>query len=256
MRPSHRAPHEPIEKWTDRSGVRIRYLDSAPDRNARANSALLPLLFSPGLTDTADEYDELIEFFLPRRVLVVEVRGRGRSDAPPTGYAVADHLADLRAVVEDEQLDRFHLMTFSRGSSWGLELALTEPQRIASLSIGDYQAVEVAMNDDFAGTMMATRFRGKPLAARVSAHVLVELQRASRPRQLWDRLGTIDAPLLVARGSQGGLVDDAAAGRYVQAVPDIEIVTIPGAGHDLFRPDRLAFPRAVADFIARRLPGM
>jgi hypothetical protein len=30
---------------------------------------------------------------------------------------------------------------------------------------------------------------------------------------------------------------------------------LPGSGHDLFRPDRLAYPRAVLDFISRRSPG-
>jgi hypothetical protein len=40
----------------------------------------------------------------PRRVLVVEVRGRGRSEAPPSGYTVVDHMRDLRAVLEQERI--------------------------------------------------------------------------------------------------------------------------------------------------------
>lgn len=239
-----------IERWTTRSGVRVRYLDNAPGEPIG-----LPVLFSPGLTDFAEEYVEMLEFFLPRRVLVVEVRGRGRSGAPPTGYSVDDHLADLLAVIDEEGLDRFHLMTFSRGTSWALELALTEPARIASLSIGDYQAVEVGMPDNFAEMMLATRFRGRELATRVRRQVLVELQRASRSRDLWHRLGVLGAPILVGRGTEGGLVDDEAVERYRASVPDVEIVTITGAGHDLFRPDRLAYPRAVTEFIARRAPG-
>ena len=89
-----------VERWTQRSGVRIRYLDNSPDEPVG-----LPILLSPGFTDFADEYVEVLEFFAPRRVLVVEVRGRGGSEAPTTGYAAGDHTADLRAVVDEEGLD-------------------------------------------------------------------------------------------------------------------------------------------------------
>ena len=72
------------EGFTGRSGVRIRYLDNAP-----VDPVGPPILLSPGFTDYADEYVEVLEFLSPRRVLVVEVRGRGGSEAPATGYAAA-----------------------------------------------------------------------------------------------------------------------------------------------------------------------
>jgi pimeloyl-ACP methyl ester carboxylesterase len=215
----------------------------------------LPILFSPGLTDFADEYTALLEHFLPRRVLIVEVRGRGGSEAPATGYSVADHVGDLVAVVDEEGLDRFHVMTFSRGTSWALELALSDPGRVASFSIGDYRAVEVGMPDTFAEHMLSTTFRGKPLNERVQRHVLEELQRASRARELWDRLPEL-GPLLVARGGAGSMVNDEVVAQYQAVRPDVEIATIPGAAHDLFRPDRTAYPSAVADFLARQTPGL
>jgi pimeloyl-ACP methyl ester carboxylesterase len=238
-----------IERFTTRSGVKIRYLDNAPQIPAG-----LPILFSPGITDFADEYTALLEHFLPRRVFVVEVRGRGGSEAPPTGYSVSDHVRDLVAVVDEEGLDRFHVMTFSRGTSWALDLALSDPGRVASFSIGDYPAVEVELPQTFADRMLSTTFRGKPVSDRVERHVLEEVQRASRARELWDRLPEL-GPLLVARGGSGSLVNDDVVAQYRTVRPDVEIVTIPGAAHDLFRPDRTAYPSAIADFIARRAPG-
>lgn len=240
----------PIERFTTHSGVKIRYLDNAPEAPVG-----LPILFSPGVTDFADEYTAVLEFFLPRRAVVVEVRGRGGSEAPATGYAVADHVRDLEAVVDEESFDRFHVMTFSRGTSWALDLALADPARIASFSIGEYRAVEVGMPDTFAEHMFTTTFRGKPMADRVQRHVLEELARESRARELWDRLPEL-GPLLVAQGGDGGMVDAAAVAQYEAVRPDVEVVTIPGAAHDLFRPDRTAYPAAVADFIARRAPGL
>jgi len=238
-------------RWTRRSGARIRYLANASSREEG-----LPLVFSPGLTDFADDYLDLLDLFLPRHALVVEVRGRGGSEVPPQGYGVSDHVRDLVAVLDEEGIGRFHLMTFSRGTSWGLELALDQPQRVASMAIGDYKAVEVQLEPSFVDQQLATRFRGRPVGERVTRHVLEGLVTDSRDRQLWDRLAALPFPLLVAQpGGEGGLVTDDDVSRYRAARPDVEVVVVPGAHHDIFRPDRLFFPTAVAEFIARRCPG-
>jgi len=241
-----------VEGWTGRSGPRIRYLDNAP-----AEPLGLPILFSPGLSDFADEYTDMLEFFLPRRVLVVEVRGRGGSEAPPTGYRALDHAADLEAVLAEAGVDRFHLMTFSRGTTWALELAFVHPERVASLSIGDYRAEEIGLPAGFVESQMQTRWRGTPMTERMPRHVLEELAAASVGRELWDRVAQLTCPLLVAQpGGEGGILSDEQVARYREARPDVEVVVVPDAPHDLFRRDRLFYPRAVADFLARRCPDL
>ncbi len=235
------------EGFTLRSGVRIRYLDNAP-----AGPIGPPILFSPGFTDYAEEYLEVLEFFSPRRVLAVEVRGRGGSEAPATGYAAADHAADLRAVLDEEGIDRFHLMTFSRGTTWGLDLVLSDPTRVDSVSIGDYWAREHAIDVTLAEQQMAGRFRGVPMTDRVASHVLGSLFAASRDRDLLGDLAACGLPVLVATGTEPGcILDDDTVAEYRLRLPGVETVTIAGAAHDLFRPDRLAYPRAVADFVGR-----
>jgi pimeloyl-ACP methyl ester carboxylesterase len=233
--------------WTERSGVRIHALDNAPD-----SPAGLPLVFVPGLSDVAEEYVELLGHLAPRRTLVVEVRGRGRSEAPATGYTSADHAADVHAVLDEAGIDRFHLMTFSRGTTWALRVAFDDPARVASLSVGDYPAEEVALPAHVVDELWQTRFRGRPMSERLEHHVLDGVIGSSRARSWWDDLAALPFPLLVARPAEGGILDDAAVERYRRARPDVEVVTVPGPGHDLFRHDRLWYPRAVTAFIARR----
>jgi non-heme chloroperoxidase len=240
-----------VEGFTDRSGVRIRYLDNAP-----AVPVGLPILFSPGFTDFADEYDEVLHSFLPRRVLVVEVRGRGGSETPADGFTADAHGRDLHAVLDEARLERFHLMTFSRGTTWGLDVALADPGRVATVSIGDYWAREKGLPVEIAEQMLTTRFRGVPVPERVEPHVITELFRHSVERELHEALAATGIPVLVATGTEPGcLLDETGVQEWRDRVPDVEVVVIPGAAHDLFRPDRLAYPRAVADFIARRAPG-
>lgn len=240
-----------IERFTDLSGVRIRYLDSRP-----SDCRGLPILLSPGFTDFADEYADVLAFFAPRRVLVVEVRGRGGSEAPGRGYSATDHAADLRAVLDQEAVDRFHLMTFSRGTTWGLDLVLAEPRRVGCVAIGDYWAREKRLPIEVADEVMASRFRGMPMTDRISPHVVRGMFEASHDRDLCDELAAVGLPVLVATGTEPGCMltpDDLQ--EYRDRVADIEFVTVDGASHDLFRPDRLAYPRAVNAFIERRLPG-
>jgi non-heme chloroperoxidase len=241
-----------VERWTTRSGPRIRYLDNAP-----AEPEGLPILFSPGLSDFADDYTALLDDLLPRRVLVVEVRGRGGSEEPATGYSAADHADDLAAVLDEEQIDRFHLMTFSRGTTWSLELATRMPERIVSLAIGDYLPQEVGLPPEFAERQIESRFRGRPMRERISLHVLEELAAASRTRPLDQVVAALPVPLLVAQPLlEQRVLDDAGVDRYRRARPDVEVVTMPGAEHDIFRPDRLRYGRALVDHIRRRCPGM
>lgn len=238
------------EQFVVNGGTRIRYLDSGVGGDSR-----LPLIFSPGITDFADDYLPMFDLITDRRLLVVEMRGRGGSDAPQADYSARAQAGDLAAVVDDSGLTRFHLMTFSRGTTPAIELAMSDPGRVVTLSIGDYRAAEIGLPASFVEQQWSSRWRGVPIPDRVQRHVLEGIQAASVDRPLWDEVADLDVPVLVARGDCGGLVDDRTCEAYRRLIPGVEIVTIPGSGHDLFRPDRLAYPRAVLDFIATRAPG-
>lgn len=213
------------------------------------------MVFVPGVTDYADEYEAALEHFGERRLLVVEMRGRGGSDAPANGYSAFDQAGDVEAVVAVNGLERFHLMTFSRGTTPALDVALRRPDRVVSVSIGDYIAGEIFLPPDFVDNLWVSTWRGKPMPDRVSRHVLEAIHADARNRDLWSDLDALGVPVLLARGTDGGLVDDDLEGRYRRWVSGVEIVTIPGSGHDLFRPSRTAYPQAVLDFIGRRAPG-
>jgi hypothetical protein len=51
-------------------------------------------------------------------------------------------------------------------------------------------------------------------------------------------------------------VSDEVVAQYRSVRPDVDVVVVPDASHDIFRPDRLFYPKAVAEFIASRCPGL
>lgn len=238
----------PIESWSMNGETRLRYLDNGGTDGP-------PIVFVPGIVDLADDYHALLDHLLPRRTIVVELRGRGRSSwpkQPDADFSAQVHADDVESVLATAAIARFHLMTFSRGTTYALETFLRAPSRVITLSIGDYWArehrVDPAITDDY----MTGRFRGKPLVERIHPEVVRGIFTQSRDRDLLPRVAATGAPLLIAVGTEADrIIKEPEIDEIRSAVPSVRVVTIHGAGHDLFKPDRLAYPRAVADFVGR-----
>lgn len=248
-------PPTPLSRFADNGDVRIHYLDSGIDGAADVGQ---PVVFVPGLTDLAEDYLEVLGEF-GRRTIVIDLRGRGPSGSPDRGYAFADHVGDVEAVVSDAGLGAFHLVTFSRGTAYGLGFAFAHPDQVLTVSIGDYHAREIGIPGEWPDAFVQGRWRGQPVLRRISEVALHGVARESLERTFWDQLGALGKPVLVMRSGKVGrrgheFVDEDALARYRAAVPDVEVVTFAESGHDLFRPDPTRFPRLVAGFIARRDP--
>jgi non-heme chloroperoxidase len=225
-------------------GTRIHYLDSGgADRGA-------PIIFVPGMTDIADDYVEVLPL-LGRRTVVAELRGHGRSDAPDTGYDLAALRADVGAVVDAVTDGPVHIMTFSRGTTYAIAWALAHPDRVLSLSIGDYVPAEIVLPDPHVHRLLDGRWRGTPVRERLNYDAAVKTFRAAHSRSFWEPLSALQLPMLVVRSPNFPLVDNAAWERYRQLFPSADLHEFTGSPHDIFRPDRGRYPKLVAELTDR-----
>lgn len=87
------------------------------------------------------------------RVLAMDLRGRGLSDKPPTGYSLYAHGEDVLALLDDQGLDRAVLMGHSLGAFIALAFAAEHPQRVDRLILvdGGGKLSDVQMARVFAG---------------------------------------------------------------------------------------------------------
>ena len=231
----------------DNGGVRLHWLDSG-DCGARTET---PVLVVPGWPEAADEYAWLGARLADRRVVVVDVRGRGRSDAPARGYTWRDHVCDLEAVVAGAALPPPVVVAFSRGSSYALLYAIAHRTDVRGLVIGDYLAQHVRLPEEFASVHAQMIVRGVPATERVPLHVAERLQAESEAVALWERLPELDVPVLLVRGGrEGALVDDDGEARYRAALPSIRVVRLARAGHDLWSRDPDAYLDVLRPFLA------
>ncbi len=123
-----------MDQYVETNGIRLHYLDHRSDGPT--------LLLMPGLTANAHAFDGLVSAGLVPavRLLALDLRGRGVSDKPASGYTLADHAADVIGLLDRLELDRVMLGGHSYGGLLGLYLAAHHPDRVARLVVIDAAA--------------------------------------------------------------------------------------------------------------------
>ncbi|MCF8041384.1 MAG: alpha/beta hydrolase [Desulfarculaceae bacterium] len=91
-----------------------------------------------GLTANLHCYQLLAEALAGQnRVLAMDIRGRGLSDKPDTGYSLEKHCQDIAAVIKGLGLKRISLMGHSLGAYICLAFAAGYPQMVDKLVLLD-----------------------------------------------------------------------------------------------------------------------
>jgi pimeloyl-ACP methyl ester carboxylesterase len=107
-----------------------------------------------GLTANCRFWDCLANALSPHhKVIAMDLRGRGLSDKPPTGYSIDAHCKDVLALMDDLGLKRPVLMGHSLGAFISLVFATRTPQRVDRLILvdGGGKLTEAQMIKVFAG---------------------------------------------------------------------------------------------------------
>ena len=125
--------------WTSPDGLTLHYRDYD-----RADGNALPALCLHGLTRNARDFEPLAAHLAPyRRLLVAEMRGRGRSEhaRDHATYTPATYLDDIEALLAQLALDRFVAIGTSMGGLLTMMLAAKDAaagrRRIAGAVLND-----------------------------------------------------------------------------------------------------------------------
>ena len=121
---------EPIMKKVKGNGIEINL--------AVWEGAGKPILCIHGITANCRCWDTLAKALAPEyHVIAMDLRGRGQSDKPSRGYALAFHLQDINCLLDDLGLDRAVIMGHSLGAFIGLAFAAEYPDRVDRLILVD-----------------------------------------------------------------------------------------------------------------------
>lgn len=219
------------------------------------------LLVLPGITSpavTADFFAVLLAD-LGYRVTVPDVRGRGDSDrAPAGGYRLVDYAADVAGLVEALGLQRPVVLGHSMGAriaaayavlhapdDHGLLLLVDPP--VSGPGRGPYPTTRAAFVEQLSEARAGTdadavrrfypkwperelRLRAQVLASCDETAVL-ETHEGFETEDFFEYWARLSQPVVLVRGGDSPVVPEGAADDLRRSRPDIEIRTVPGAGH-------------------------
>jgi pimeloyl-ACP methyl ester carboxylesterase len=128
--------------WTSGDGLKLHFRDY-PCADAASDSgpaARAPVICIPGLTRNARDFEDLAPRLAQhRRVLCVDLRGRGNSDyaRDPMTYVPTQYVTDIEALLAQEQIARFVSIGTSLGGLVTMLMAWADQTRIAGAVIND-----------------------------------------------------------------------------------------------------------------------
>ncbi len=237
---------------SDGSTVRFSVVDAGP------RDALRTLVFIHGFGGRAAYWHfQLDHFHYDSRVIALDLRGHGLSDAPHSRYDVDELCGDVVALLAAVNApERFVLVAHSFGGAISAFFTARYPARVEKLVIIG-SAVRFHLKWTGRALLalpawllgMAQRFI--PLARLYPpAHVVSAQNRNALSK--WDGTDTlmrIAAPSLVILGQRDFLFDEAAQRQIAQLIPGAEEVVIPVSAHQVMveRPD--AVNRAIERFL-------
>ncbi len=97
------------------------------------------LLLLHGLSANAHAFDGLIAAGLDKiaTIITVDLRGRGQSDKPETGYSIAEQARDIIALLDQMHIDQVMLGGHSYGAFLTFYIAAHYPERVSHMVLMD-----------------------------------------------------------------------------------------------------------------------
>jgi pimeloyl-ACP methyl ester carboxylesterase len=228
------------ERYAKNNNVSIHYLESMDYA-----TKLTPLVYVPGALNFAEQFKDEIQVLSPRRILSLSLRGRGKSDAPLTGYTLEDHVTDVKSVIEHSEIKSYCIMAYSMGVPYTIEFASQHPEQIKGLVLCDYQAKYPSIPESWVEGVLSRGF------IKEEHHYVVRgIQKDSKEIHLWDKLKNITCPVLIIKGgTENALLKEDAMQKYKSYLKNVEIVEFSDSGHELWVPDYNRFINTIRIFL-------
>ncbi|MCB9147959.1 MAG: alpha/beta hydrolase [Caldilineaceae bacterium] len=260
------------------NGLRMHYTRTGGDKR--------PVVLAHGFSDNGLCWTPVAQILAADYdVIMVDARGHGLSDAPATGYALTDMAADLGGVIRGLGLHKPAVLGHSMGGATTYVLAGTQPDLPGAILIEDAGGINLASasRPDSAERMKQAGERMTNLQRMTRAEVLAqgrqtnphwseaELEPWADAKQQFNlhalnRMGTsvdnwpeivahITCPalLLTADVAKGAIVNADGVVALQQAIPQLEVVNIAGAGHNIRREQFARYMEVVQNFLRKHM---
>jgi pimeloyl-ACP methyl ester carboxylesterase/tetratricopeptide (TPR) repeat protein len=235
-----------------KTGVRLRYAE-------QGDPAGQPVIMLHGYTDSSFSFSRVLPLFDRKyRIYVLDQRGHGDSDRPPSGYTMSNFAADVLAFMEAKDIKQATIVGHSMGSFVAQHVAVAAPERVTRLvlvasatTIRNNVVLELQQAVDGAGDPIPESFVREfqastyfqPLPKDFVDRVIQESMKV--PSHVWREavkemlspasnvsLNKITAPTLIIWGDKETIFPRAEQDALVATIPNAVLKVYAETGHD------------------------
>src|SRR5215470_6522040 len=250
---------QPTDRFITVNGLRIHYLEwGSADKQ--------PLIILHGIGRVAHTFDHIAPHFASRyHVMAVDMRGHGDSEWDPRGaYLVEDYVKDIEGLAAELHLRNIVIWGNSTGGRVAQVFAGLHPELVAGViaeDVGPERPREIAegmtnrlrqedergwaSEDALFAELKAGNARTADEILRAYAHFGSKSRPDGRiiwkrdpkigngfvPTELWRFVREIKSPIIYILGGRSTIVPAATQEERRKVLPQVQVVTIPGAGH-------------------------
>jgi len=270
------------DRFATVNGLRIHYLDWG-------TSGKQPLILLHGIARVAHTFDHLAPHFSKGyHIIAVDMRGHGDSDWDPRGaYLVEDYVKDIEGLVAQLNLRNIILWGNSTGGRVAQVFAGSHPDLVSAVIVEDVGPERPREISDRRATRMSQEEKGWASVEELLAQMKKDNPRTSEtllrnfanygskkradgriilkrdpaigkgfvPTELWRTVRQIKAPIIYILGGASTIVPAETQEQLRQALPKVQIVTMPGLGHYPSDEKPEDFLAIVDKFLAGTKPG-
>ena len=240
-----------------------------------------PVVLLHGLGSSMQDWENQKEALSANhKLILLDLRGHGRSDRPKGKYSIEGFANDVLALLDHLQLQKVHLVGISMGGMVAFQIAVDQPQRLLSLTIVN-SSPEVRVNSLASAVQLGKRWLFSRLLSMHSIGVMISTMLFPKPEQAhlreqvverwrlndkhaylasldaiigWgvrDRLNRITCPVLVISADQD-YTPVAQKQAYVDELARAKLLVITDSHHATPVDQPQQFNQALLEFIDKR----
>ena len=210
-----------------------------------------PLLLLHGNGEDSSVFSAQMDYFSPKyRVMALDTRGHGKSPRGSAPFSIETFAEDLLDFLDQQGLEKVHLLGFSDGGNIALTFALRHQERLLSLILngadlfpsGVKPSVQVPIVLGYWAARAAALFSRDAVPKMELLRLMVK-----EPHIPPEALGAIRVPTLVIAGT-GDMIKEEHTRLIHRQIPGSRLALIPG-DHFIAQKNPEPYNRAVEEFL-------